>query len=40
VIVAAQGDSFAGDLLLIGGIPVVGGLVSGVLGLRARSMAS
>jgi asparagine N-glycosylation enzyme membrane subunit Stt3 len=39
VIVAAQGDSFAGDLLLIGGIPVVGGMVSGVLGLRARSMA-
>jgi len=39
VLVMARGNSFAGDLLLIGGIPAVGGLVTGLLGLRARSMA-
>jgi hypothetical protein len=39
ILVVANGNSFVGDLLLIGGIPAVGGLVSGLLGLRARSMA-
>jgi hypothetical protein len=36
--VAAGTDAFAADLLLIGGIPVVAGVVSGVLGLRARAV--
>jgi len=40
VLVVARGDFWAGDLMLIGGIPVVGGLVTGLLGLRARSMAA
>jgi hypothetical protein len=34
-----QGGVFASDLVLIGGIPLIGGVVSGLLGLRARSMA-
>ena len=40
VLVVARGDFWAADLMLIGGIPVVGGLVTGLLGLRARSMAA
>jgi hypothetical protein len=36
---AAQGNTFISDLLLIGGVPVLSGLVSGLLGLRARAMA-
>jgi len=39
ILVVVNGNSFVGDLLLIGGIPAVGGLVGGLLGLRARSMA-
>ena len=31
--------TFVSDLLLLGGIPVAGGLVTGVLGLRARRMS-
>jgi len=39
VLVMARSNSFVGDLLLIGGIPAVGGLVTGLTCLRARSMA-
>jgi hypothetical protein len=38
-IVVARGQSGADDLLLIGALSLVGGVVSGLLGLRARSMA-
>jgi hypothetical protein len=31
--------TFLSDLLLLGGVPVAGGLVTGVLGLRARRMS-
>ena len=40
ILAVAQGDSFVDDLLLIGGIPVIGGLVTGLLSLRSRSMSS
>jgi hypothetical protein len=36
---AVRGDSFVDDLLLVGGIPVIAGLVSGLLGRRSRSMS-
>jgi len=39
VVAAARGNPFGGDLLLIGGIPVVGGVVTGLLSRRARTMA-
>jgi peptidoglycan/LPS O-acetylase OafA/YrhL len=39
VVAVAGGNPFAGDLLLIGGVPVVGGVVTGLLGRRARTMA-
>jgi hypothetical protein len=35
--VGAAGDTFLSDLLLVGGIPLVCGLVSGLLGRRARA---
>jgi hypothetical protein len=38
-IVVVRGQSGADDPLLIGALTIVGGVVSGLLGLRARSMA-
>jgi hypothetical protein len=39
IAVAAQGNTFVSDVLLVGGVPVLSGLVSGLLGVRARVMA-
>jgi hypothetical protein len=41
VTMAIVSDStFVSDLLLLGGVPLAGGLVTGVLGLRSRRMSS
>lgn len=39
ILAVARGDSFVDDLLLVGGIPVVAGLVTGLLGRRSRAMS-
>jgi hypothetical protein len=39
IAVAGSDAVFVSDLLLFGGVPVVGGLVTGVLGLRSRRMS-
>jgi hypothetical protein len=39
ILAVARGGSFVDDLLLVGGIPVVAGLVTGQLGRRSRGMS-
>ena len=40
LIASGAGTVFVTDLLLIGGVPVVAGLITGALGLRSRRMSS
>jgi hypothetical protein len=40
ILVATQENAFLADVLLVGGLPVIGGLVTGLLGRRARVMAA